>query len=130
MMVYKRFAPSPSLPIFSATWRFARFSHNLCRHAPASLWRNFTGKTRCSAPCRSLEHITPDAPRSSSSTIEVTCVFPQQSEILYQALHNAGVDTTLYLIPEGTHGFRGVSESEQEKVIRIASTFFDSHLRP
>jgi acetyl esterase/lipase len=49
-----------------------------------------------------------------------------QSELLYAALQKAGVESSLYKVVNGGHGFRNSVDSE-EKLIGMAADFFDRH---
>lgn len=51
-----------------------------------------------------------------------------QSEILHAALKSAGVETTLYKVVGGGHGFGG-SRDSREELIEKSIQFFDSKLR-
>lgn len=51
-----------------------------------------------------------------------------QSELLYTALQEAGVESTLYKVEKGGHGFRGAVDSP-EKLFRIVADFFDRELK-
>lgn len=50
-----------------------------------------------------------------------------QSELLYAALQKAGVESTLYKVTKGDHGFRGAVDSP-EKLFKMVADFFDRHL--
>lgn len=52
-----------------------------------------------------------------------------QAMILYDALRRAQLEVTLYRIPGGDHGLRGLSEAEIVKVVAMVGDFFDTHLR-
>jgi len=52
-----------------------------------------------------------------------------QSEILHAALKSSGVETTLYKVVGGGHGFGGSKDSRDE-LIEKSIQFFDSKLRP
>jgi len=51
-----------------------------------------------------------------------------QSELLYAALQKAGVESTLYKVEKGDHGFRGAVDSP-DKLFRMVGDFFDSRLK-
>lgn len=52
-----------------------------------------------------------------------------QSEILHAALKASGVETTLYKVVGGGHGFGGAKDSREELIER-SLRFFDSKLKP
>ena len=58
-----------------------------------------------------------------------TVVIPSQSEKLVDALTNAGIEVTLYVIPGGDHGMSIVSRAESDRIVAKACAFFDQHLR-
>ena len=51
-----------------------------------------------------------------------------QSELLYAALQQSGVESTLYKVAEGDHGFRGSVDSRDKLLNRVAE-FFDRQLK-
>ena len=51
-----------------------------------------------------------------------------QSELLYAALREAGVTSTLYKVKQGDHGFRDSLDS-MDTLITMALDFFDEHLK-
>lgn len=51
-----------------------------------------------------------------------------QSELLHAALQKAGVESTLYKVEKGDHGFRGAVDSP-DKLLRMVAEFFDGQLR-
>ncbi len=51
-----------------------------------------------------------------------------QSELLHAALQKAGVESTLYKVEKGDHGFRGATDSP-EKLFRMVADFFDRQLK-
>ncbi len=51
-----------------------------------------------------------------------------QSELLHAALEKAGVQSTLYKVVKGDHGFRGSEDSQEELFERVAA-FFDGELK-
>ncbi|QXD25741.1 alpha/beta hydrolase [Opitutia bacterium ISCC 51] len=55
-------------------------------------------------------------------------VIYNQSELLYRALQKAGVDSELYKVKNGGHGFRGADESPESLAAR-AIDFFDKQLK-
>lgn len=52
-----------------------------------------------------------------------------QAMILYDALQRAQREVTLYRIPGGDHGLRGLSEAEIVTVVAMVGAFFETHLR-
>lgn len=58
-----------------------------------------------------------------------TYVPVNQAAILFEALRRAGREVTLYLIPGGDHGLKGLSEVEIIKIVMRVRVFFDAHLR-
>jgi len=57
---------------------------------------------------------------------EVIC---NQSELLHDALKKAGVESTLYKVERGGHGFGGAKESKTDLFDQVR-LFFDEHLKP
>lgn len=55
-------------------------------------------------------------------------VIYNQSELLYTALQRAGVESELYKVKNGDHGFRGADESPEELLAQVLK-FFDKHLK-
>jgi len=51
-----------------------------------------------------------------------------QSELLYAALQKAGVESTLYKVEKGDHGFRGAVDS-QDRLFKMVADFFDKELK-
>ncbi len=47
-----------------------------------------------------------------------------QSELLHAALREAGVDTTLYMVRSGDHGFRGMEGDTEESLVDRVDAFF------
>lgn len=52
----------------------------------------------------------------------------QQSEILHEALEQAGVNSTLHVIPGGDHGMAGLDDATIQHILDNALTFFQKHL--
>jgi len=52
-----------------------------------------------------------------------------QSELLYDALKQAGVEATLYRVKGGDHGFRGASQDSPTELFEMVARFFDKHLK-
>jgi acetyl esterase/lipase len=52
----------------------------------------------------------------------------QQSQLLHDALQKAGVQSELYRVKNGDHGFKGATES-REKLVERSMNFFDSLLK-
>lgn len=53
----------------------------------------------------------------------------EQSEILHNALNQVGVESTLYIIPDGDHGMAGLSQAETENILEITNLFFQKQLK-
>lgn len=53
----------------------------------------------------------------------------EQSKLLHDALDKAGVESTLYIIPDGDHGMAGLDQREVEHILNITERFFQKHLR-
>lgn len=51
-----------------------------------------------------------------------------QSELLDEALKQLGIEASLYVIPEGDHGMKGLSEIETTKIVNMVADFFNRHL--
>lgn len=52
----------------------------------------------------------------------------EQSKLLHEALGKAGVESTLYIIPNGDHGMAGLNQAEVEYILNITESFFQKHL--
>ncbi|MBI5354213.1 MAG: alpha/beta hydrolase [Chloroflexi bacterium] len=52
----------------------------------------------------------------------------EQSKILHNELIKAGVDSTLYIIPDGDHGMAGLDQTEVDHILNITKDFFQKHL--
>jgi acetyl esterase/lipase len=55
-------------------------------------------------------------------------VIANQSELLHAALSDAGVESTLHLVPGAGHGFQGASAEQIAQIDRWVDAFFDRHL--
>jgi len=55
-----------------------------------------------------------------------TVVSPGQTDLLYQALRDKGIEAERYLVPSAAHG--GVYWI-QPQVLKVITDFFDAHLR-
>ena len=53
----------------------------------------------------------------------------EQSKLLHDALTEAGVESTLYIIPNGDHGMAGLDQTEVQHILNITEGFFQKHLR-
>jgi acetyl esterase/lipase len=53
----------------------------------------------------------------------------EHSLLLNDVLKNAGVESTLYIVPGGGHGIGDLNEEESSKIIKMISGFFDIHLK-
>ncbi len=53
----------------------------------------------------------------------------RQSKLLHDALDKAGVESTLYIIPNGDHGMAGLDQAETEHILEITESFFQKHLK-
>ena len=51
-----------------------------------------------------------------------------QSELLLAALQKAGVESRLYQVKNGDHGFRGAVDTSNE-LFEMVADFFDKHLK-
>lgn len=52
-----------------------------------------------------------------------------QGELMANALRQAGVAASTYVIPHGPHGMAGLDEHETRKIISLAVAFFDANLK-
>ncbi|OVE79966.1 hypothetical protein BVY01_01150, partial [bacterium I07] len=52
-----------------------------------------------------------------------------QSELLHDALKNAGLESTLYCVKNGGHGFRDATEDSGEELAEMGIQFFEKHLK-
>ncbi len=53
----------------------------------------------------------------------------EQSKLLHNALNKAGVESTLYIIPDGDHGMAGLDQTEVEHILDMTGSFFQKHLK-
>ncbi len=53
-----------------------------------------------------------------------------QSELLYAALQQAGVESRLYKVAGAGHGFRNPTKDTPESLFAMAAEFFDRHFKP
>jgi acetyl esterase/lipase len=53
----------------------------------------------------------------------------EQSRLLHEALTKAGVESILYIIPDGDHGMAGLDQAKVEHILNITEEFFQKHLR-
>jgi acetyl esterase/lipase len=53
----------------------------------------------------------------------------EQSKILHNALNKTGVESTLYIIPNGDHGMAGLDQTKVQHILKITEGFFQKHLR-
>ncbi len=85
-------------------------------------------KTRKANP---ITYVTPDDPPMLLMHGDKDMAVPfNQSELLYAALREAGVEATLYKVEGGGHGFRGAVKDTRESLFRMVLAFFDRHLKP
>ena len=52
-----------------------------------------------------------------------------QSELLYAALQKVGVESILYKVVGGDHGFRNAANDTTESLFEMVASFFDAHLK-
>lgn len=77
-----------------------------------------------------LTYISKDAPPFLLLHGERDRIVPiEQSEILNNALNQMGVESTLYIIPDGDHGMAGLSQAETEHILERTKQFFQKHLK-
>jgi len=55
-------------------------------------------------------------------------VLPNQSQLLHQALHRAGVASRLHFLEGYGHGF-GADPQRLDKILKQVEAFFDQHLK-
>jgi acetyl esterase/lipase len=82
------------------------------------------------AQANPITHITTDSPpflivHGANDAV----VPPDQSQILYDALVKADVETELHIIPEAGHGFEGASSEQTDEINRMVVDFFNRHLK-
>ena len=79
-----------------------------------------------------IRYVTPDDPPILHMHGEKDQAVPyNQSELLHAALEAAGVDTTLYMVKNADHGFRGMKGDTPESLIdRVADFFHRTLSRP
>jgi acetyl esterase/lipase len=53
---------------------------------------------------------------------------PNQSELLYRTLRQAGVEAELHIVPGAGHGFQGATPAQRATIDRWVDAFFDRHL--
>jgi dipeptidyl aminopeptidase/acylaminoacyl peptidase len=56
-------------------------------------------------------------------------VLINQSELLYEALQEAGIEVTFHVVEGAGHGFQGASAEQLAEIDRLVDVFFDAHLR-
>jgi acetyl esterase/lipase len=61
---------------------------------------------------------------------EDATVIANQSELLYGALREAGVEATLHLVPGAGHGFSGATPAQRAQIDAWVDAFFGEHLFP
>ena len=72
-----------------------------------------------------IRYVTPDDPPILHMHGERDQSVPyNQSELLHAALEEAGVDTTLYMVKAGDHGFRGMEGDTTESLGQRVADFF------
>jgi acetyl esterase/lipase len=77
-----------------------------------------------------ISYITPDDPPFLIMHGDRDRTVPlSQSELLHHALQEAGVESTLVVVPGSGHGFRGATPRWREILQRHPQAFFDRHLR-
>jgi len=77
-----------------------------------------------------ISYVTPDDPPFLIMHGDRDRMVPlNQSEMLYAALQDAGVESTLSVVPGSGHGFRGATPHWREVLQQRPQVFFDRHLR-
>jgi len=56
-------------------------------------------------------------------------VLPNQSQLLYEALREAGLKVTLHVVQGAGHGFRGATAKQRAEIDAMVDSFFDQHLK-
>lgn len=81
------------------------------------------------AKANPITYVSPSDPPILIMHGEVDQAVPyNQSELLHAALQKAGVDSTLYKVQKGDHGFRGAVD-DPDRLFKMAADFFDKHLK-
>lgn len=81
------------------------------------------------AKANPITYVTPSDPPMLLMHGEKDMAVPyNQSELLHEALKTSGVNSTLFKVVGGDHGFRGAKESPNELGL-MAINFFDEHLK-
>lgn len=82
------------------------------------------------AKANPITYVSPDDPPFLIVHGEKDELVPyNQSELLHVALKKAGVETTLYCVKGGGHGFRDATEDSPEDLFEMAARFFDRRLK-
>ncbi|MCP5120014.1 MAG: alpha/beta hydrolase, partial [bacterium] len=77
-----------------------------------------------------ITYVTPDDPPMLHMHGEKDMSVPySQSELLHAALEKAGVESKLYKVVGGDHGFRNATIDTPESLFEMVAAFFDSHLK-
>ena len=78
-----------------------------------------------------IAYVTPDDPPMLLMHGEKDLAVPyNQSELLFAALQKAGVESRLYKVVGGDHGFRDATRDTPESLFQMAAEFLDRHLKP
>ena len=114
--------------------RMNDFEGRIDHDAPGSPESRFIGgpiqehpdKVRRANP---ITYATPDDPPMLHMHGDKDMAVPyNQSELLHAALQKAGVESTLYKVEGGGHGFRGATKDSRESLFDMVAAFFDDHL--
>ena len=77
-----------------------------------------------------ITYVTPDDPPMLHMHGEKDQAVPfNQSELLHAALQKVGVESTLYKVVGGDHGFRNAVKDTPESLLQMTAGFFDKHLK-
>ncbi len=77
-----------------------------------------------------IRYVTSDDPPMLHMHGELDGSVPyNQSELFHAALDTAGLDSTLYMVKGGDHGFRGMEGDTPESLLKMVVEFFDRTLR-
>ncbi len=78
-----------------------------------------------------ITYVSPDDPPMLLMHGEKDRAVPyNQSELLYAALQEAGVESRLYKVVGADHGFRNPTKDTPESLFQMVADFFDRHLNP
>ena len=116
--------------------RMNDFEGRIDHDAPGSQESEFIGGPIQEHPDRvrranPISYVTPDDPPMLLMHGELDLSVPyNQSELLYAALHEAGVESRLYNVVGADHGFRNAVEDTPESLFKMVAEFLDRHLKP